>query len=90
MRVLARAKVTPREGDAQKALRRSYIISSLVCGRNPKEVAAELGHATARMVTDNYDAFMDPANWPDEAERARLRSLYGWGSTAAKPTTARI
>jgi hypothetical protein len=49
-RVLERSKVSPREGDAQKALRRSYITSALVCGRNPKLVAAELGHATSHMV----------------------------------------
>ena len=77
-RVLKLAKVAGREGDAQKALRRSYIISSLVCGRNPKLVAAELGHATARMVTENYDAFLDPARWPSEKEQDQLRRIYQW------------
>ena len=77
-KLLARAKVDPREGDAQKALRRTYICSALVCGRNPKLVAAELGHATARMVTDQYDSFLDPAHWPDPKERSALASIFGW------------
>ena len=67
LRVLKRANVQAREKDAQKALRRSYITSSLVCGRNPKLVAADLGHPTARMVTDNYDSFLDPALCPMNA-----------------------
>ncbi len=52
--------------------------SSLVCGRNPKAVAGDFGHATARMVTEVYDSFLDPANWPGEAEQARLIEIYGW------------
>jgi len=61
-RVLDRAGVGRREGDAQKALplRRSYITSALVCSRNPKLVGAELGHATSQMVVSNYDSFLDP------------------------------
>ena len=77
-RVLERSKVTPREGDAQKALRRSYITSALVCNRNAKEVASEIGHTTLRMVVEQYDSFLDPSAWPDEAERTKLRTLYGW------------
>ncbi len=78
VKLLTRAKVEPREGDAQKALRRTYICSGLVCGRNPKLVAAELGHATARMVTDQYDSFLDPAHWPDSKERSALAGIFGW------------
>ena len=37
-----------------------------------------IGHTTARMVTDQYDAFMDPANWPDEEELGSLNTVYGW------------
>ncbi len=59
---LERARVKPREGDAQKALRRSYITSALICGRNPKLVASEVGHTTARMVLETYDSFIDPAS----------------------------
>ena len=79
-RVLRRAKVSPREGDAQKALRRTYITSGLVCGRNPKEISGEIGHATLRMILEQYDTFIDPANWPDEGELTRLRAIYGWDS----------
>ena len=77
-RVLDRAGVSPREGDAQKALRRSYITSALVCSRNPKLVAAELGHATSHMVVSNYDSFLDPRSWPDANEIEKLRATYGW------------
>ncbi|MEE9279160.1 MAG: tyrosine-type recombinase/integrase [Myxococcota bacterium] len=77
-RALDRARVNPREGDAQKALRRSYITSALVCGRNPKLVASEVGHASTRMVTEQYDSFVDPAKWPDDDERSRLATVYGW------------
>jgi hypothetical protein len=77
-RVLERSKVNPREGDAQKALRRSYITSALVCGRNPKLVAAELGHATSHMVVSNYDSFLDPRTWPDAREIQKLLATYGW------------
>jgi len=77
-RVLDRAGVSPREGDAQKALRRSYITSALVCSRNPKLVAAELGHATSHMVVSNYDSFLDPRTWPEPEEIDRLRGIYGW------------
>ncbi len=41
---LKRAGVQPRVRDAQKALRRTYVTSSLVLDRNPKLVAAELAH----------------------------------------------
>ena len=79
-RVLDRSKVSPREGDAQKALRRTYITSALVCGRNPKLVAAELGHATSHMVVSNYDSFLDPRAWPDAEEIEQLRAIYGWSA----------
>ena len=70
--------MSPREGDAQKALRRTYITSALVCGRNPKEISGEIGHATLRMILEQYDTFIDPVNWPDEVELTRLREIYGW------------
>ncbi len=47
---IRRAGVSPREGDAQKVLRKSYVTSSLICGRNLKLLSEELGHATTRMV----------------------------------------
>jgi hypothetical protein len=75
---LERAGVKPREGDAQKALRRSYITSALICGRNPKLVASEVGHTTARMVLETYDSFIDPASWPDAEEREHLAQIFGW------------
>jgi len=81
-RALERAGVSPREGDAQKALRRTYITSALVCGRNPKLVAGELGHTTSRMVVEVYDSFLDPMNWPDPLERRRLARFYGWPEVA--------
>lgn len=68
---------------AKPAMRRTFVTSALVCGRLPKLIGAELGHATARMVTENYDSFMDPASWPGPAEIARLRVLYGWRDEAA-------
>ena len=69
-----RARVSPREGDAQKACRRTFVTSSLVCGRNPKQVFGEVGHTSIRMMTDVYDSFIDPAHWPDEMEIAKLRA----------------
>ena len=92
--MLTRAKVEPREGDAQKALRRTYISSSLICGRNPKLVASEVGHTTARMVMETYDSFIDPANWPEAEERELLAHIFGWdgdqvsGGSAARATHA--
>jgi hypothetical protein len=87
-RVLERSKVSPREGDAQKALRRSYITGALVCGRNPKLVAAELGHATSHMVVSNYDSFLDPRTWPEAEEIERLRAIYGWSAVEDRATVA--
>jgi integrase len=87
-RALERSKVKPREGDAQKALRRSYITSSLVCGRLPKEVSGDLGHATARMVNEVYDSFVHPSEWPAPKEIERLAAHYGWSQereTRGKP-----
>ena len=81
-RALDRAKVNPREGDAQKALRRSYSTSALICDRNPKLVSSEIGHATTRMVTDQYDSFIDPSNWPSAEEREQLAGIYGWPGNA--------
>jgi hypothetical protein len=50
--------------------------------RNPKVMEQErkegIGHTTARMVTDQYDAFMDPANWPDEEKLGSPNTVYGW------------
>lgn len=91
--LLQRAKVAPREGDAQKALRRSYVTSALVCGRNPKAVSAELGHATTRMLIEVYDSFLDPTTWPDQREIARLESVYAWEDHSkrgdSRPSTRR-
>jgi len=81
-RVLDRSKVSPRDGDAQKALRRSYITGALVCGRNPKLVAAELGHATSHMVVSNYDSFLDPRT----PGRKPKRSIVSARSTAGVPS----
>ena len=86
--VLERAGVRPRNGDAQKALRRTYVTSSLVCGRNPNAVAGDLSHATARMVTEVYDSFLDPASWPGEAEQARLIEIYGWADVERRAPQA--
>ncbi len=77
-RALTRAKVEPREGDAQKAARRSYITSGLICGRNSKLISGEVGHTTVRMITEVYDSFIDPARWPDEDECHAVAGLYGW------------
>ena len=57
-----------------------YLVALFVSDpkRNPKLIAAELGHTTARMVTDNYDSWMDPSRWPDAEELDRLRAVYGW------------
>jgi hypothetical protein len=30
------------------------------------------------MVTDQYDAFLDPTQWPGSDEQAALISIYGW------------
>jgi integrase len=79
-----RARVSPREGDAQKACRRTFITSSLVCCRNPKQVFGEVGHTSIRMMTDVYDSFIDPARWPDAVEIARLRAIYGWAEEGAQ------
>lgn len=86
-KVLERSEVAARVGDAQKALRRSYITSSLICGRTPKEVSAEVGHTTPRMVMEVYDSFLDPAEWPSDAERRELAEIYGW--EAPRPTRSR-
>ena len=75
---LRRARVSPREGDAQKACRRSFVTSALICGRNPKFISAEVGHTTTRMIMDVYDSFVDPGRWPGGEERAALAEIYGW------------
>jgi hypothetical protein len=81
--------VNTREGDAQKALRRTYVTSSLVCVvGNPREVASELGHATSRMVSDVYDSCLDPKMWPDAQEIARIVAIYGWQSVPDAVVTA--
>lgn len=74
---LGRASVSPREGDARKALRRTYVTSALVCGRHPKEVSAELGHTTPRMVPTVYDSFLGADVWPDDTECEHLATLFG-------------
>lgn len=61
-------------------MRRSYITSALICGRTPKEVSAEVGHTTPRMVMEVYDSFLDPAEWPSDTEREQLAKIYGWES----------
>ena len=76
------------------SLSNAYISSALFCGGNPKLVASEVGHTTARMVIENYDSFIDPADWPDAAERGRLAHIFGWdgdqvaGGGAARATHA--
>jgi integrase len=84
-RALQRSGVQPREGDAQKALRRSFITAGLICGRNPKEVASEVGHASLRMLVSVYASFLDPSTWPDASEVARLRVLFGWPEATRVP-----
>jgi hypothetical protein len=75
---LERAEVTPRVGDAQKALRRTWITSALICGLHPKRVASLVGHTTTRMVNDVYDSFIDPSNWPGSEERTHLAAIFGF------------
>ena len=65
-------------GNAQKALRRTWITSALICGLNPKQVAAHVGHTTTRMVNDVYDSYIDPTSWPEEEERKRLATIFGF------------
>ncbi len=72
---LERARVKPREGDAQKALRRSYITSALICGRNPKLVASEVGHTTARMVLETYDSSRRRVDPRDRQDVIILREI---------------
>lgn len=57
-------------------------------GRNPKLVAAELGHATSHMVVSNYDSFLDPRIWPEAEEIERLCSIYGWEAVEDRSTVA--
>jgi len=77
--LLRRSKITlSRSGDAQKLFRKMFITGSLVAGRNPKRVASEVGHANLRMLTDHYERFIDPANWPTPRETASLVDLYGF------------
>jgi len=40
------------------------------------------GPATARMITDQYDSFMDLAQWPSPKERRALQEIYGWTDCA--------
>ncbi len=77
-RLLEKSGVKLRVGNAQKALRRTWITSALICGLNPKQVAAHVGHTTTRMVNDVYDSFIDPASWPEEEERRRLAAIFGF------------
>jgi hypothetical protein len=32
--------------------------------------------------TKSRDSFIEPANWPDEREIARLKATYGWHAEA--------
>jgi integrase len=89
-RVLQKAKVEATEGDAQKMLRKTYITNALVCGRLPKRVAAEVGHASLRMITEQYEMFMDEKNWPDPEEIARLVSIYGWTDVSTAAAAGRL
>jgi hypothetical protein len=36
------------------------------------------GNTTARMVIENSDSFIDPADWPDAEERDHLARIFGW------------
>jgi integrase len=77
--LLRRSKITlSRPGDAQKLLRKLFITNSLVCGRNPKRVSSEVGHANLRMITDYYERYIDPSNWPTPQETGSLIDLYGF------------
>ena len=76
--LLEKSGVEFRVGNAQKALRRTWITSALICGLNPKQVAAHVGHTTTRMVNDVYDSFIDPTSWPEEEERKRLATIFGF------------
>ena len=82
--ILRRSKVTiAGTGDAQKILRKVYITSSLVCGRNPKRVSSEVGHKSLRMLTDQYELFIFPENWPDARATKSLVEIYGFDDAAA-------
>jgi hypothetical protein len=35
------------------------------------------------MVTENYDSYLDPANWPNDAEPLRLAATYGWNDASS-------
>ena len=71
--LLEKIGVEFRVGNAQKALRRTWITSALICGLNPKQVAAHVGDTTTRTVNDVFVSFIDPEGWPNEEERQRLR-----------------
>ncbi len=71
------------EGDAQKLFRKAYLTNALVCGRNPKRVASEVGHASLRMLTDQYEQWFDESNWPAPAAISRLAAIYGWDDCGA-------
>ncbi len=88
-RVLQKAKVEATEGDAQKMLRKTYITNAFVCGRLPKRVAAEVGHASLRMITEQYEMFMNEKHRPHPEEVSRLVSTYGWTNVSAIATGGR-
>ena len=44
-----------------------------------------VGHATLRIVTEQYDSFLDPASWPSGEEVERLRAFYGWTAGQSLP-----
>ena len=77
--VLRKSRVTiAGHGDAQKLLRKAYLTNSLVCGRNPKRVSSEVGHASLRMLMDQYELWLDEKNWPGPVELAQLGAIYGF------------
>jgi len=39
-------------------------------------------NTTTRMVKDVYDSFIDPASWPEEEERQRLATVFGFDGAA--------
>jgi len=70
-------------------LRALLLGSLLACGRNPKQVLVEVGHAAVRMTSEVYDSFMDPANWLDETEAAGRGLEAADASLATWPGSAK-
>ena len=89
-KILQKAKLSPPAGDAQKLFRKSYITNALVCGRNPKRVATEMGHTSVRRITDQYELFLDDETWPAVAEVRKIAGIYGWRDVQSPPDVAAV